>query len=447
MSGELFGNDPVVAAVPLAEQMRPQRLSEVYGQEQLLAAGCPLHELRLAQGLHSMVLWGPPGSGKTTIARLASACAAAELIALPAVHCGSAEIRHATEKARLRLRQGGGRSVLFVDEVHCLNRVQQNIFLPIIEDGTIILIGATTENPAFALINALLSRLQLHVLQPLSEDSLLQLLRRAAERLRSEGRVLAHGDEALLGAIAAAADGDARRALNLLEQLQTLPPDDDSGRRLAQLVAARPPQGDRHGDLFYEQISALHKALRGSDPDASLFWLARMLESGCDPLYIARRLLRMASEDIGNADPRALQLALCAWQTQERLGSPEGELALAQAVVFLACAPKSNAVYRAFDAARAAVRRHSAAAVPMRLRNASTRLAARLGHGAGYRYPHDEPGAHASGEHYFPDEMSAELYYHPSDRGLEARIAERLAHWRGAVRESERPGTARAGQR
>ena len=447
MSSDLFDKAAVAAVAPLAEQMRPQRLSEVCGQEQLLSAGCPLHEAALAQGLHSMVLWGPPGSGKTTIARLASACAAVELMPLPAVQSGSADIRHATEKARLRLRRGEGRSVLFVDEVHRLNRAQQDIFLPIIEDGTIIFIGATTENPAFALINALLSRLQLYVLQPLSEDSLLRLLRRATEQLRTAGRALERCDEALLGAIAAAADGDARRALNLLEQLQTSPPDDDPERCLAQLVSARPPQGDRHGDLFYEQISALHKALRGSDPDAALFWLARMLESGCDPLYIARRLLRMASEDIGNADPRALQLALCAWQTQERLGSPEGELALAQAVVFLACSPKSNAVYRAFDAARAAVRRHPAAAVPMRLRNAPTQLAARLGHGAGYRYPHDEPGAHAGGEHYFPDDMSAERYYHPSERGLEAHIAERLAHWRRAVRERDRPEAAQVGQR
>ena len=439
MKDGLFDNGAdAVPAPPLAARMRPQQLSQVCGQEQLLAPGCPLHEDALARELHSMVLWGPPGSGKTTIARLAAACGGASLIPLPAVQSGSADIRQAAEQARLRLQRESRRTALFVDEVHRLNRAQQDIFLPIIEDGTIIFIGATTENPAFALINALLSRVQLYVLQALGEDSLMQVLGRATTQLRSEGGA-AHIDDELLRGIAGAADGDARRALNLLEQLQTLAADEDPGRRLAQLAASRPPQGDRHGDLFYEQLSALHKALRGSDPDAALFWLARMLDSGCDPLYIARRLVRMASEDIGNADPRALQLALCAWQAQERLGSPEGELALAQAVVFLACSPKSNAVYRAFDAARAAVRRHAAAAVPMRLRNASTQLAKRLGYGVGYRYPHDEPGAHAAGERYFPDSMAAEVYYQPSGRGLEAHIGERLTRWRRATPAQRRP--------
>ncbi len=419
--------------------MRPRTLDEFAGQAHLLAAGKPLR-MALARGLlHSMILWGPPGSGKTTLARLLAAQGHLQFLSLSAVMAGVKEIRGAVEQARQAASSQGRGSILFIDEVHRFNKAQQDAFLPYVEDGTLIFVGATTENPSFELNNALLSRARVYVLRRLEVATLVELIERA---LRDEERGLGQRHLSLAPALAEqlaqAADGDARRALNLLELCADLTEDGAavSEAVLREVIGGGVRQFDKGGEAFYDQISALHKSVRGSAPDAALYWLARMLDGGCDPLYLARRVVRMASEDIGNADPRALALALDAWQAVERLGSPEGELALAQAVVYLACASKSNAVYLAFNQARSDAQAQGSLPVPIHLRNAPTRLMKELGYGRAYRYAHDEPDAYAAGERYFPDEMSPRRYYRPVLRGLEARIAERLAELREKDRQA-----------
>jgi putative ATPase len=386
-----------------------------------------------------MILWGPPGTGKTTLARVIAGSCRARFATLSAVHTGVKDIRRVIEQAEAA-QQAGEPTVLFVDEVHRFNKSQQDGFLPHIEAGTFSFIGATTENPSFELNNALLSRLRVYVLKPLSEADIIDVLQRAITDVEHGlGALQARVSEQALALLAELADGDARRALNMLELASALvddagqPPDIDDAT-IRQLAGDATRRFDKGGDLFYEQISALHKSVRGSDPDASLYWLARMLDGGADPLYVARRVVRMASEDIGNADPRALQLALSAWQALERLGSPEGELALAQAVAYLACVPKSNAVYKAWNSARADARRHGSLEVPLHLRNAPTGLLRKLGAGRDYRYAHDEAEGYAAGETYFPDGMRSTNYYQPVDRGLEKKIAERLAYLRALDR-------------
>ena len=420
---------------PLADRLRPQSLEELAGQDHLLGEGKPLRRALEHGRLHSMVLWGPPGSGKTTLARMVARYWDARFISLSAVLSGVKEIRAAIDEAREWRCRAGKPTVLFVDEVHRFNKAQQDAFLPHIEDGTITFIGATTENPSFELNNALLSRARVYVLKALDGEAVAAIIRRAlTDPERGLGGMNLQCSEDTVARLAAAADGDARRALNLLELAAELA--EARGSRtidealLADLLAGDVRRFDKGGELFYDQISALHKSVRGSDPDAALYWLARMLDGGCDPLYIARRVVRMASEDVGNADPRALTLALQAWDVQERLGSPEGELAIAQAVVYLACAPKSNAVYTAYNQAREDARRYGTLEVPLHLRNAPTKLMKELGYGKRYRYAHDEPEGYAAGENYFPEDMKPRRYYQPVDRGLESRIRERLAHLR-----------------
>jgi putative ATPase len=413
--------------------MRPATLQEVAGQSHLLAPGKPLTKL-LGGELHSAILWGPPGSGKTTLARLLADTAGAHFVALSAVLAGVKEVREAVAFAQAH---PGEPTVLFLDEVHRFNKAQQDAFLPFVEDGTLIFVGATTENPAFALNNALLSRARVYVLKSLADADLVTILSAAlVDPERGLGTRGISAGEPELVALARGADGDARRALNLLEVAAGLVADHGvlTPDVVATVLTGSYRRFDRQGDVFYEQISALHKSVRGSDPDAALYWLARMLDGGCDPAYVARRIVRMASEDIGNADPRALTLALEAWQAWERLGTPEGELALAHAVVFLACAAKSNAVYTAWQAAQADAQAHGSLAVPPALRPASTALARSLGHGSGYRYAHDEPDAFAAGASYFPEELGQPVYYEPVPRGLEQRIAEKLADFRGRNR-------------
>ncbi|WP_459950955.1 replication-associated recombination protein A [Denitratisoma sp. agr-D3] len=437
---DLFASAQPVHA-PLAELLRPKHLDEVIGQQHLLGPGKPLRLAFESGTPHSMILWGPPGVGKTTLARLTADAFDAQFIALSAVFSGVKDIREAMQQAELTLAQSGRRTLLFVDEVHRFNKAQQDAFLPYVENGTVTFIGATTENPSFEVNSALLSRAAVYVLKSLNEDELKQLFSRAQEQAFPD---IAFDDEArdrLIGY----ADGDARRLLNVLEQMRTAAHTAGvskiDGAFLESAMARDLRRFDKGGDAFYDQISALHKSVRGSDPNAALYWLVRMLDGGADPLYMGRRLIRMANEDIGLADPRALRLALDAVETYERLGSPEGELALAEAVIYLAVAPKSNAVYMAYNAARAFIAKDKSRPVPEHLRNAPTKLMKDLGYGRQYRYAHDEPEAYAAGENYFPEGMAAMNWYEPTPRGLEQKIADKLAHLRAldaqAVKEDE----------
>jgi putative ATPase len=413
---------------PLADRMRPRRLDQVYGQSHLLGLDKPLRLAIEANKLHSMLFWGPPGTGKTTIARLIAQYSDAKFLTISAVLSGVKEIREAIELAK----QHQGKTVLFVDEVHRFNKSQQDAFLPFIEDGTFLFVGATTENPSFELNNALLSRTRTYVLKPISEEEIEKVVRRALDDTQDGLGSLNLGiDQDACQILVKAADGDARRALTYLEIVSDLV---ESNQISANLIAEVVSQGlrrfDKKGDLFYEQISALHKSVRGSDPDAALYWFCRMIDGGCDPIYIARRVVRMAIEDIGIADPRGLEITLRGWQTFERLGSPEGELAIAQGVVYLACAAKSNAVYKAYNQAMEDAKNYGSLEVRMHLRNAPTQFMKDEGYSDNYRYAHDETDGFAAGENYFPEGMPATQYYNPVDRGLEIKIAEKLKQLR-----------------
>jgi putative ATPase len=421
---------------PLADRMRPRTLDAYTGQAHILAPGKPLRQSIEEGKLHSMILWGPPGTGKTSLAKLLAEYTNAEFLTLSAVLAGVKDIRNAVAAAQQIRDMESRQTILFIDEAHRFNKAQQDAFLPYVEDGTLIFIGATTENPSFELNSALLSRARTYVIKRLEPDELRIIIDAALDDVEHGlGSLALDMPDELRDSLAQAADGDARRALNLLEIVSDLA-DEIDGRRviaattLNDVIAGGSRRFDKGGDDFYDQISALHKSVRGSSPDGALYWLVRMLDGGCDPLYIARRVVRMASEDIGNADPRALTLSLNAWDVQERLGSPEGELAIAQAVIYLACAAKSNAVYKAYNTARAAIGKTGSLEVPVHLRNAPTKLMKQLGYGKTYRYAHDEPEAYAAGENYLPEEMGAPGYYQPVARGLEIKIAEKLAHLR-----------------
>ena len=435
---------------PLADRLRPRSLAEFAGQVHLLAAGKPLRLALDGGRIHSMILWGPPGSGKTTLARLAAKATDAEFIGLSAVLAGVKDIRSAVDAARTN-RTAGRATVLFVDEVHRFNKAQQDAFLPHVEDGTLVFIGATTENPSFEVNSALISRARVYVLTAVEDEAIARVVERALEDaecgLGGHRFVMDPPDRDRL---VEAADGDVRRALNALELAADLAMEAGESRLGGTFLAEALAGGslrrfDKGGDAFYDLISAVHKSIRGSNPDAALYWIGRMLDGGCDPLYVVRRLARVASEDIGNADPRALRIALDAWEAYERLGSPEGELAIAQAGVYLACAAKSDAVYKGFGAATADIRRHGSLPVPLHLRNAPTSLMRELGHGRSYRHAHDEPEGYAAGETYLPERLASRRYYAPVARGLEIRIAEKLARLRELDRAAE--GMSRKGNR
>ena len=427
MATDLFSSAP---EVPLAEALRPATLDEVIGQQHLLGPGKPLRLAFAARKLHSLILWGPPGVGKTTLARLMADSFDAEFIALSAVFSGVKDIREAVARAEVTRAQNGRRTILFVDEVHRFNKAQQDAFLPYVEGGLLTFVGATTENPSFEVNSALLSRASVYVLHPLSVDEMGLLFARACAQAL-QGLVF---DDDARSRLIGLADGDARRLINLLEQTRTAAATGSisqiDGAFIDNTLAQNLRRFDKGGDAFYDQISALHKSVRGSNPDAALYWFCRMLDGGADPRYLARRLVRMAWEDIGLADPRAARMALDAAETFERLGSPEGELALAEAVLYLAMAAKSNAAYVAYNAARAFIATDGSRPVPVQLRNAPTKLMKDLGYGKDYRYAHDEAEGYAAGEKYFPDEMPPVEWYRPAPRGLEIKIGEKLAHLR-----------------
>lgn len=433
-SGQLFAADDSVR--PLADRLRPKDLGEFSGQQHLLGPDSTLRQALERNRLHSMIFWGPPGTGKTTLARMIAKHCDAHFMSISAVLAGVKDIREKVAEARDRLDTTGQRSVLFVDEVHRFNKSQQDAFLPHIEDGTLFFVGATTENPSFELNNALLSRVRVYVLKHLDKDDIRGIIDRAlSDEEFGLGGSNIDMDESHKDLLAATADGDGRHALVLLELAADCARIDGDRKVIDEGVIKEVTrdsfrQFDKGGDNFYDQISALHKSMRGSDPDAALYWFCRMIDGGCDPLYIARRVLRFASEDIGNADPRAAQHALYAWDAYSRLGSPEGELAIAHAIVFMSCAPKSNAVYNAYKSAMAFVKESGNQPVPMSLRNAPTKLMKELGHGDGYRYAHDEIDGFAAGAHYFPDTLEAVQFYEPVERGLEIRIRERLMELR-----------------
>ena len=426
------------ASVPLAERMRPHSIGEVVGQRHLLAPGKPLAVAFASGKLHSMILWGPPGVGKTTLARLMADAFNAEFIALSAVLSGVKDIREAVARAEATLAQSGRATILFVDEVHRFNKAQQDAFLPYVERGTVTFIGATTENPSFEVIGALLSRAQVYVLESLKPEDLDSLIQRGFDAEKVDVT------EEAKKRIAEFADGDGRRALNLVEQIAQAArlegrhgADVDYVNTVAQRAGRR---FDKGGENYYDQISALHKSMRGSDPDAALYWLVRMLDGGVDPRYLARRMIRMASEDVGLADPRALEVAINAAEVYERLGSPEGELALAECIVYLAIAAKSNAVYTAYNEAKAFISKDGTRPVPMHIRNAPTKLMKNLGYGDNYRYAHDENEGYAAGENYFPDGMERPNWYRPTDRGLESKIREKLDHLRSLDEQARKKG-------
>ena len=422
MAADLFSQEN--AYEPLASRMRPASLDEYIGQEHVVGPGTPLRRSLDNGQLHSLIFWGPPGVGKTTLARLVANYVDAEFLALSAVMSGVKDIREAVQRAQ-QFHMRGRKTVLFIDEVHRFNKSQQDAFLPYVEDGTFIFIGATTENPSFELNNALLSRAQVYVLRALSNGQLVNLLSQALQKTGSQA------DDEALQLIAAAADGDGRRSLNILEMAQQLNPEARlEAQDVKEILGDKTRRFDKGGEAFYDQISALHKSVRGSDPDAALYWMVRMLDGGCDPLYIAHRAVAIASEDVGNADPRGLTIALNAWDALERLGTPEGDLNLAHAIVYLACAPKSNAVYRGLARARELVASHPSLEVPLHLRNAPTKLMKELNYGAEYRYAHNEPEAFAAGETYLPEELRHERLYQPSNRGLEGKIGQKLEYLR-----------------